>query len=121
MALGTITFQANDKMDIFQVAQVQQHGIEPSDEALLNVEDPQFDSDKAWVTGDVPKMRSVNIEGDSTVINAWFKAEAFDKSFLVRVYVECELAEELDEVNADEKTEEEKNSSADLEPQEIYL
>jgi hypothetical protein len=33
--LGNISFQANDKMDVFHVAQVKEDGIEPSDEALL--------------------------------------------------------------------------------------
>ncbi len=98
MRLGTISFQANSKSDVFYVAQVSLDGISPSDETLLNVEDTQFDSDKSWVTGDVPKMREVFIEGDTTVINAWFKGETFDKDFVVRVYVEYELAEELEEV-----------------------
>ena len=122
MALGTISFQSNDKMDVFHVAQVHEHGIEQSDEAMLNVEDPQFESDKAWVTGDVPKMKTVNIEGDTAVINAWFKGETFDKSFMIRVYVECELAEELETVKADEKSEEENLTEREfLESQEIHL
>lgn len=124
MASGTLSFQANDKTDVFHVAQVFVDRVEPSDEALLNVEDTQFDSDKAWVTGNVPEMRSVTIEGDTTIINAWFKGELFDKAFVVRVYIECELAEELDNVIAEEKvekTEEEKIMSEMLEPNEIHL
>lgn len=121
MALGTISFQSNDKMDVFHVAQVVENGIEASDEALLNVEDAQFDSDKAWVTGNVPRIRPVNIEGDTATINAWFKAQEFDKSFVLTIYVECELAEELQEVIADEKVEEEREGSDYLEPMEINL
>lgn len=122
MTLGTISFQTNDKMDVFQVVQVKEHGFETSDEALLHVEDQQFDSDKSWVTGNVPKMGKVNIEGDTAIINAWFKAETFDKRFSIRVYVECEMAEELEDVTADEESEEDKNSPSEyLEPQEIHL
>jgi hypothetical protein len=124
MRLGTISFQANDKTDVFHVAEVLAEGIEPSDETLLNLEDPQFESDKAWVTGNVPEMKGVTIEGDTTTINAWFKGEHFDKPFTVRVYVECELAEELERVKADEKeeqSEEDKATSEWLEPNEIHL
>lgn len=121
MASGTISFQSNDKADIFHVAQVFEDGIEPSDEAILNVEDTQFDSDKAWVTGSVPKIKPVAIDGDTTIINAWFKGESFDKSFTVRVYAECELAEELDEVKADEKDVQDESNEHSLDPIEIHL
>jgi hypothetical protein len=124
MRLGTISFQSNGKTDVFHVAQVLADGIESSDEALLNVEDPQFESDKAWVTGNVPEMKGVTIEGDTTIINAWLKGEHFDKPFIVKVYVECELAEELERVKADEKeeqSEEDKATTEWLEPNEIHL
>jgi hypothetical protein len=123
---GMLSLQANGKADVFHVTQVLEDGIELSDEALLNIEDAQFDSDKAWVTGYVPKMRTVHVEGDTTIINAWFKGEAFLHPFVIRVYVECELAEELEEVIADEKVFTERRSKADatedwLAPMEIHL
>jgi hypothetical protein len=121
MAIGTLSFQSNDKMDVFHVAQVVEYGIETSDEAVLNLEDPQFDSDKAWVTGNVPRIKPVNIEGDTATIHAWFKGEEFDKPFVLTIYVECELVEELQEVIADEKIEEETGGSDFLEPIEINL
>ena len=124
MALGTISFQANDKMDVFHVAQVLEDGIELSDETLLKVEDTQFESDKAWITGNVPEIKPVHIEGDTSIINAWFKGESFDKSFVITVYVECEMVEELEEVVADEKIEEDKGKSSRIdymEPNEIHL
>lgn len=124
MASGTVSFQSNDKSDVFHVAQITEDGIEPSDEVVLKVEDTQFDGDKAWVTGRVPKMRSVNVEGDTTIINAWFRAQAFDKPFTVRVYVECELTEELEQVTADEGLRADGSKNNDdlcLEPIEIHL
>jgi hypothetical protein len=102
MILGTISFQANSKSDVFYVAQVIIDGVSPSDETFLNIGDTQFDSDKAWVTGNVPQMREVFIEGDSTMINAWFKGESFNKAFVISVYVEYELAEELEEGKVEE-------------------
>ena len=120
--LGNISFQANDKMDVFHVAQVMNEGIEPSDNTLLQIEDSQFDSDKAWVTGNVPKIKPVHVEGDTSIINAWFKGETYQDPFVITVYVECETAEELEEVTADEEIEQDKRSRNDfLEPVEINL
>jgi len=125
MATGTVILQSNNQSDIFHIAQGREVGVEPSDEALLKIEDSQFDSDKAWVTGKVPKMRSVNVEGDTTIINAWFKADSFEKAFTVTVYVECELAEELEEVTPiqlEEKVGAKSIKRVDpLEPMEIHL
>ena len=120
--LGNISFQANDKMDVFHVALVVNEGIEPSDNTLLQIEDSQFDSDKAWVTGNVPKIKPVHIEGDTSIINAWFKGETYQDPFVITVYVECEMAEELEEATADEEIEQDKPSRNDfLEPVEINL
>jgi hypothetical protein len=120
--LGNISFQANDKMDVFHVAQVMNEGIEPSDNTLLQIEYSQFDSDKAWVTGNVPKLKPVHVEGDTSIINAWFKGETYENPFVITVYVECETAEELEEVTADEEIEQDKRSRNDfLEPVEINL
>ncbi|QLH33478.1 MAG: hypothetical protein HWD62_14580 [Cyclobacteriaceae bacterium] len=122
MGTGTVSFQANDMMDVFYVARVEEEGIEISDEVLIKVEDPQFDSDKAWITGNVPKIKPVNVDGDTSIINAWFKGETFDVPFVITIYVECETVEELEVVVADEKTEEEQRGEIDpLEPMEIHL
>jgi len=122
MGTGTVSFQANDMMDVFFVARVEEEGIEISDEALIKVKDPQFDSDKAWVTGNVPRIKPVNVDGDTSIINAWFKGESFDVPFVITVYVECETVEELEVVLADEKTEQEQRGEIDpLEPMEIHL
>ena len=119
---GNISFQANDKMDVFYVAQLKEEGIESSDESVFLVEDSQFESDKAWVTGNVPKIKPVHVEGDTSIINAWFKGETYEAPFVITVYVECETAEELEEVTADEGLEQSKNDKADfLEPTEIHL
>ncbi len=116
---GIISFQSNDKMDVFHIQQVIENGFESSDEELLNIEVSQFDSDQAWVTGNVPKIKPVHIEGDTSIINGWFKGEEFDQSFRITVYIECEMAEELVEVIADETEDEDKNDF--LEPMEINL
>ena len=122
MGTGTVSFQANDKMDVFYVARLKEEGIESSDESIIQVEDSQFESDKAWVTGNVPKMKPVHVEGDTSIINAWFKGETYQDPFVITVYVECETAEELEEVTADEEIEQDKRSRNDfLEPVEINL
>ena len=122
MGTGTVSFQANDKMDVFYVARLREEGIESSDESIIQVEDSQFESDKAWVTGNVPKIKPVHVEGDTSIINAWFKGETYQDPFVITVYVECETAEELEEVTADEEIEQDKRSRNDfLEPVEINL
>lgn len=119
--LGNISFQANDKMDVFYVAQVVKAGSSPAF-GTLQIEDLQFDGDKAWVTGDVPRLKPVHVEGDTSIINAWFKGETYQDPFVITVYVECETAEELEEVTADEEIEQDKRSGNDfLEPVEINL
>jgi hypothetical protein len=122
MGTGTVSFQANDKMDVFYVARLQEEGIESSDESIFQVEDSLFESDKAWVTGNVPKIKPVHVEGDTSIINAWFKGETYQDPFVITVYVECETAEELEEVTADEEIEQDKSERNDfLEPMEINL
>lgn len=121
MRTGTITFQANDKTDVFYIADVEEAGIEPSDESVLQIEDTQFDTGKAWVTGYVPRIKQVNIEGDTSIINAWFKGENFDNPFVIKVYVECETAEEFEEVVEEELEKDNNDRDDDLEPMEINL
>ncbi len=122
MGTGTVSFQANDKMDVFYVARLKEEGIEPSDESIIQVENSQFENDKAWVTGNVPKIKPVHVEGDTSIINAWFKGETYENPFIITVYVECETAEELEEVTADEEIEQDKSERNDfLEPVEINL
>jgi hypothetical protein len=103
MSDGTISFQAHDKMDVFYVARVKEEGVEPSDETLMQIEDTQFDSDKAWVSGNVPKVKSVHVEGDTSIISAWFRGERFENPFVITVYVACETAEELVDVSPEEE------------------
>lgn len=122
--LGQISFQTNDSSDVFLVTDVREDGLDISDESLMNIEDAQFDSDKAWVTGKVPRMKSVLIEGDTTIIHAWFKGEVFTNAFVISVYVECELAEELVDAEPDEDVNrdgENSEDNAELEPQEVNL
>ena len=119
MRIGTLTFQANDKADVFFVANVEENGIETSDEGLLQIEDPQSDGDKTWITDNVPRIKPINIEGDTAIINAWFKGENYDKPVTITVYLECETAEEFEEV-IEEEIERDRQDD-DLEPMEINL
>ena len=121
MSSGTVAFQANDKTDVFYLTRIEEAGIETSDEVLIQVEDPQFDSDKAWVTGNVPAIKPVHVEGDTSIIMGWFKGEVFNNPFVITVYVECETAEELEEVIVDEGDQYKDDNNNFLEPVEINL
>lgn len=117
--LGTISFQSLDSMDVFLVTDLREEGIEASDETLLKVEEAQFDSDKAWVTGRVPKIKPIHVPGDTGVIQAWFKGELFEKDFVITVYVECEMTEEL--ISVQTEPDHDHDNKDDLEPQEMNL
>lgn len=93
--LGLLSFQSNDKADIFHVEEVREPGLELSDESWFGVEDPQFESEAAWVTGSIPKINALNVDGDSILLRAWFRGEKFVQPFMLNVYVEYEEAEEL--------------------------
>jgi len=122
MNTGTVTFQANDKTDVFHVTAIKESGIEQSDEAFMLIEDSQFESDKAWVNGNVPTIKPVHVEGDTSIINAWFKGEVFESAFVIIVYVECETAEELEAVISDNELKNIANPEDDwLAPMEINL
>lgn len=121
--LGTISFQSNDNSDVFLVEEVREVTEELSDENLIGIDDLQFDSDMPWVSGRVPEMKPVTVDGDTTVINAWFKGDPDsyrdDKSFVIRVYVEYEEAEELVDVEIEKEVG--ADTKSDLDPQILEL
>ena len=105
--LGVIKFQANDRSDIFLTCDIIEDGISPSDESLMQIGDSQFDSDKAWVTGKVPQIIPVNIEGDNSVIKLLLGMEQYVNPIAVRVYIEFEEAEEFVSEETEREQEEE--------------
>jgi hypothetical protein len=121
--LGTISFQTNDDSDVFLVEEVGENNTEPSDENLFGVDDPQFDSDMPWVTGRVPMIKPVTVEGDTASINAWSKGDPDsyrdNKSFVITIYVEYEEAEVL--VNVETEKEHGADEKTDLDPQILEL
>jgi hypothetical protein len=98
---GTITFQANNSLDIFQVLEVRREDEVVSDEALIKVKELQFDSDKPWVTGNISEMIPVNVE-----------------EYKLRIYVEYE---ETETIVVESSGEQDRDMNCDLEPQEIHL
>lgn len=104
---GKVSFQSNDRSDVFLVLEVWENGVEASDEMRIGISDPQFESNHGWVNGKVPQMNPVDVSGDTTVIHAWFTAETLEQQFYLTVYVECEMAEELEEVVLELSEEEE--------------
>ena len=93
--IGTITFQSNESSDVFYVADVYEAGIEETDENVIGIVPMQFEGVAAWVTGRVPKMKPVNVEGDTTILHGWFKGGVSGMPYRLTIYVEYELTEEL--------------------------
>jgi hypothetical protein len=116
---GTITFQANDNSDIFYKTEVMTDQIEESDEALMGIEDLQFASEVAAITGNGPKMKPVLIPGDTTVIHVWYQSRILVAPFAITVYIEYEEAEEL--IDSREESEESATNDTDMESNEIHL
>lgn len=92
--LGQMSFQSNDSKDVFHVCDVIEPGIEAPDEIIMRINDFPYDGFEAWVTGKVPAIKTVYVEGDTAIINAWFRGEYFENKFFITVYVEYECAEE---------------------------
>lgn len=93
--LGFVTLQSNDYADVFYHRGLDYADEVQSDETMIGVEDPQLESNRPWVVGSLPESTPVNIDGDAGVIHGWFMGESYTEPFVIRVYVEYELAEEL--------------------------
>lgn len=114
--LGQVYFQSNDHKDIFQVLDVYERGDDTPDEELMGLIDSQFHNAYEYVTGRVPKMFPVAIEGDTASIRAWFRGEFFFSAFYLTVYVEYEETDQLLSVKNDPS-----EVPKDSEPKEIII
>jgi hypothetical protein len=95
MRLGKLFFQSNGKEDVFLSVDVRPDGIVPTYESSNLIEPLQFDGDKAWINGEVPRIYPVNISADTAMLHCWFNGETFSNPFTIRIYIECELVEEI--------------------------
>jgi hypothetical protein len=100
--LGTLTLQALDKSDIFLKEDVFMDGVTDPAELSASIAEPGFDQDKAWVSGSVPKVIPVIVEGDTSVILGWFKGDNYTSPYTIKIYIEYEEADEV-ELEAGEK------------------
>lgn len=93
--MGTLSLQATDRADVFAVLDVYEDGrAQPSDEDMIDLDDPQFDSGDAWVTGHVPDFTPVSVDGDTGTVRAWFRGDQYLSPSTIVVYIEYEEAEE---------------------------
>jgi hypothetical protein len=100
--LGTITLQALDDSDIFLKTDVYLDGVTDPAEALEEISEPGFEQDFSWANGSVPKVIKVNIEGNASIIEGWFKGNNYTSPFRIQVYVEYEETEEVIEYAMEE-------------------
>ena len=101
--LGIISFQSLDERDVFLKVDVQLEDTVHSDEGLMNIGEVGFDTTKPWVSGKGEKPYAVEIDGDSGVIAGWFRGTMFPGLFLLKVYIEYETVEEIEETIIEEK------------------
>ena len=116
--IGTISFQSNDRADVFSVLDVYMASEELSDEQVIELDESHFEDSKAWLNGNVPQMKVVDIDGDSRIIRTWFQGEGFIDGATIRIYLEYEEVEELLAVDA---TEDEGGGEACEDAREIFL
>jgi hypothetical protein len=95
MRLGKLFFQSNGREDVFLSVDVRPDGIVPTYESSNTIAPVQFDGDKAWINGEVPRTYPVNISSDTAMLHCWFNGETFTSPFTIRIYLECELVEEI--------------------------
>jgi hypothetical protein len=101
--IATLTFQANDNSDVFLKADLFEDDVHETDEALIGIEDTHFNKTKPWVNGKRPEMLSVNVDGDSGVINVWIMKVSPGLETRIVIYIEYE---ETDDAEFEEKEEE---------------
>jgi hypothetical protein len=95
MRLGKLFFQNNGREDVFLSVDVRPDGIVPTYDSSNSIEPLQFDADKAWVNGEIPETHEVNISSDTAMLHCWFNGETFTSAFIIRIYLECEMVEEI--------------------------
>jgi hypothetical protein len=97
--LGTITLQALDNSDVFLSQDIYSDEQGEISDAQIGISPPGLDIEKAYVSGTVPKSTPVFVEADAAVIYGWFRADEFASPFRIRIYLECEKVEGVEETN----------------------
>lgn len=97
--LGTITLQALDNSDVFLSQDIYSDDQSELFDAQIGIIPPGLDMEKAYVSGAVPKSTPVFVEADASVIYGWFRADEFADPFRIRIYLECEKVERVEESN----------------------
>jgi hypothetical protein len=101
--LGIISFQSLDERDVFLKVDVQLEQNLQTDEGLWNMAALGFNTTKPWVGGKGAQPFTVDVDGDSGVIEGWFRGTMFPGLFLLKVYLLYEEVETTeDETTSDE-------------------
>lgn len=93
--VGTISLQALDRNDVFLKEDIYVDGEKELTTDDLLMAQPGFDKDKVWVTGNVPKLIPVMLDGDNPVIFGWVNSVSYPGPVLVKIYVQYEEVEQL--------------------------
>lgn len=93
--VGQIKFQSNDRMDIFYTAEIWDDSIAETDESFMNIGAGDVGEDPTWVNGKPPKMKTVDVDGDTVSIQVLLIGEFAISDQVLTVYLEYEMPEEL--------------------------
>lgn len=84
-----------DSSDVFLDESLFLDGVTDNSESAAQLSEPGFGQSSAWITGQVPKMIPVCVEGDTSVVYGWLRTDQFSFRYTLRIYLICEEVEEL--------------------------
>lgn len=93
--IGKVSFQANDKTDIFLVADVKGNGYMHSDEAFAGIATNSFEEEGEWLNGKGAGWYPVTVEGDTVTVLCTYRS-AMPALYMLRIYAVYRELEKLD-------------------------
>jgi hypothetical protein len=91
--VGTVSLQSNESSDLFFQAEVFQNGNVFPDPNELVIQPFGANSEKAWITGKVPKAIMTNISGSTGSLMGWYKSVYNTYPYQVKIYVHYLISE----------------------------
>lgn len=92
--IGTVSFRALNRSDVFLTAEVMPTEYPELDEEFAGMASDELEIETPWVTGLHNQKHVVNVEGDTRILFCTYRAEEI-RGYIMTVYVEYEEVEEV--------------------------
>jgi hypothetical protein len=94
--LGKVAFQMLDESDLFLTAEIFTESNFQSDESIAQVDQIDFDGDKVWISGNVPKKIPLLQEGNAGSLQGWYLCHnLISVPYTLNLFIEYEETAEL--------------------------